>query len=93
MQDNGVNRVFFQKEGCIFKADKPRAASGFRGGLLTVGPIGISDMPPCIHSDCWKATPMGIYDSTGKLSCADSMAPLIRSQTIKNMHEKYPQRL
>ncbi len=25
MQDNGVNPVFFQNEGCIFNAEKPRA--------------------------------------------------------------------
>jgi len=28
MQDNGVNRVFFQNEGCIFNAEKPRVTPG-----------------------------------------------------------------
>jgi hypothetical protein len=37
MQDNGVNRVFFQNKGCIFNAGKAPAAPGLIDGLLMVG--------------------------------------------------------
>jgi hypothetical protein len=37
-QDNGVNPVFFQNEGCIFNADKPRATPGFSDLYTQGGP-------------------------------------------------------
>jgi hypothetical protein len=54
MQNNGVNRVFFQNEGCIFDGDKHRASPGLVDGLLMVGAVGpginwASQIQSCIN--------------------------------------------
>ena len=85
MQNNGVNRVFFRNEGCIFNAEKPRAcqpgsSGGLRmvnGGLWPRDKLGCADSTSCINPT--TNTQKGAVQTEPPLNDVASRMPLIFS--------------